>query len=57
MALNEHLSSRTFMVGNYVSLADISLVCTLIPCFRYYFDENMRNRIPCVFRLVNFLVN
>ena len=55
--VNDHLTTHTFFLGNRVTLADISFVTALVPLFRLYFDENNRRRIPCVYRLVNFLTH
>lgn len=44
--LDDHLMDKEYMVGNYITLADIVLMCTLVYHFEYLFDEEYRKRIP-----------
>jgi len=41
-ALNSHLSTRTFFVGECVTLADITLACTLLSLYKLVFDASFR---------------
>merc|ERR1712156_1192168 len=42
--LNETLAHRTFLVGERLSLADLSMATTLVSAFRYVLDEEWRSR-------------
>jgi len=48
--LEAHLKSRSFMVGNKVTLADIVLAAVLTYPFKMCFDGNQRKGFPCVTR-------
>lgn len=55
--LNDHLASRTFMVGHRVTIADIAIVSTLVECFRRVFDLKAREKYPHVTRWFKTLTN
>jgi glutathione S-transferase len=44
--LDKVLESRTFLVGNGVTLADIVMACNLSPGFKSLFDEKFRSAFP-----------
>lgn len=48
--LEAHLLSRSFVVGNAVTLADIVMVSTLVYPMKMVFDYNFRKAFPCVTR-------
>lgn len=52
-----HLTSRTFMVGEAVTLADIVLAAVLYNPFRLVFDGAVREAYPCVTRWFYTCVN
>lgn len=55
--LNKHLLTRTFLVGERVTLADITVACTLLHCFTTTFDPTFRKSFGNVTRWFNTLVN
>jgi len=48
--LDTHLLKNTYMVGNAVTLADITLVCTLFLPFHLVFDAEFRKPFPNLVR-------
>ena len=48
--LNGVLARRTYLVSNRVTLADIVNFCTLFPCFKFFFDRQVRAKYPHVSR-------
>ncbi|XP_041090536.1 elongation factor 1-gamma-like isoform X2 [Polyodon spathula] len=48
--LNEHLQTRTFLVGERVSLADITLVCALLLLYKQVLDPSLREPFSNVTR-------
>jgi glutathione S-transferase len=55
VALERHLRTRTFLVGDSVSLADIVLVADLTMPVKHLFDDNFKADIPNVMRWYNTL--
>lgn len=55
--LNNHLLTRTFLVGERVSLADICVACTLIPLYINVLDPNYRKPFANVNRWFTTLIN
>lgn len=55
--LNAHLLTRTFLVGERVSLADICVACTLYPLYTQVLDPNFRKPFANVNRWFVTLVN
>jgi len=55
--LNDYLLSRTFLVGERVTLADIAVCCTLLNAYRYVLEPNMRNKYGNVNRWFVTVVN
>merc|ERR1711973_1073692 len=56
-ALNSHLLTRTFLVGERVSLADISVCCTMLNLYKYVLDPSFRKSYVNVNRWFTTLVN
>lgn len=56
-ALDAELVNKTFLVKERITLADISLACTLINGFKNLFDANYRKGIPNVTRWFLTVVN
>ena len=50
MLLEQHLKSKTFMVGRGITLADIALVTALLLPMKLVYDEKQRKAFPCVTR-------
>eukprot|EP00941_MAST-03F_sp_MAST-3F-sp1_P004720 g4720.t1 len=48
--LEAHLLSRSYMVGESITLADICLVSALVYPMKMVFDFNFRKQFPCVTR-------
>ena len=48
--MNQHLALKTFLVGECVTLADISIVCALKNAYEMVFDPAFRNEFPNVNR-------
>ena len=55
--LEAHLASRTFVVGDAVTLADIVLVTALFYPFKLVLDGTVREAYPCVTRWFYTCVN
>lgn len=55
--LNHHLLTRTFLVGERISLADICVACTLIPLYVNVLDPNFRKPFANVNRWFTTLIN
>jgi len=55
--LNDHLESRTYMVGERVTIADIALASALVECFRRVFDPAARAKFAHVTRWFRTLTN
>ena len=51
--LNTVLLTRTYLVGETVTLADISVVCTLVPVFQRVMDAATRSKLSNVLRWFN----
>ncbi|XP_074597540.1 elongation factor 1-gamma [Brevipalpus obovatus] len=56
-SLNEHLLSNTYLVGERISVADISLVATLFPLYGKMLDGEARGEYPNLFRYMDTLVH
>ena len=56
-ALEKTLLDQTFLVGECITLADISLVCTLIPFMKLVFDPEFRSSYKSVTRWFLTCVN
>ncbi|KAL3513437.1 hypothetical protein ACH5RR_026154 [Cinchona calisaya] len=56
-ALNTHLSSNTYLVGNFVTLADIIMTCNLYMGFKSIFIKSFTAEFPHVERYFWTLVN
>jgi glutathione S-transferase len=48
--LNKHLESNTFMVGHQVTLADITIACSLLDGFVHVMDKAYREKFPNLVR-------
>jgi len=55
--LNEHLKTRTFLVGERLSLADVALAADLLLAFRHVADEQFRKPFANVNRWFQTVVN
>ncbi|CAJ0577784.1 unnamed protein product, partial [Mesorhabditis spiculigera] len=55
--LNEVLEKKTFLVGERVSLADISVALNLLPAFENFINQTLRKRFIHVTRWFNTIVN
>merc|ERR1712121_7539 len=55
--LNDHLLTRTFVVGERISLADISLVCNLQTLYEQVLDPNFRKAYQNANRWFSTMVN
>jgi len=55
--LNDHLLTRTFVVGERISLADISLVCNLQMLYEQVLDPNFRKAYQNANRWFSTMVN
>jgi len=55
--LNDHLLTRTFMVGERISLADISLVCNLQMLYEQVLDPSFRKAYQNANRWFSTMVN
>ena len=55
--LDKVLESRTFLVGNTVTLADIILCCILAPGMKTVFDPAFRAPFPSLCRYFETVVN
>merc|ERR1719439_369902 len=55
--LNDHLLSRTFLVGERLSLADIAVACTMLSLYTQVLDPEFRKPFVNVTRWFNTVVN
>merc|ERR1712186_55222 len=55
--LNDHLLTRTFLVGERVTLADIAVACTMISLYKQVLDPAFRKPFGNVTRWFNTVVN
>jgi len=55
--LNKHLLTRTFLVGERISLADIAVACTMLNLFKYVLDPAFRKPYQNVVRWFKTIVN
>nr|ATP16744.1 elongation factor 1gamma [Adelphocoris suturalis] len=56
-SLNDFLLSRTYLVGEQVTLADIVVTCTLLPAFQTVLDPESRKAFKNVNRWFTTIVN
>jgi len=56
-ALNTHLLPRTFLVGERVSLADVSVCCTLLHLYQYVLEPSFRKPFQNVNRWFTTMIN
>eukprot|EP00088_Acartia_fossae_P008089 TRINITY_DN1380_c0_g1_i4.p1 TRINITY_DN1380_c0_g1~~TRINITY_DN1380_c0_g1_i4.p1 ORF type:complete len:428 (-),score=141.96 TRINITY_DN1380_c0_g1_i4:135-1418(-) len=55
--LNSHLLTKTFLVGERVTLADISVCCTMLSLFKYVLDPAFRKPFMNVTRWFTTVIN
>jgi len=55
--LNSHLKTKTFMVGERITLADIVLTCTLLRLYEHVMDEHFGKPFPHVIRWLDTIIN
>jgi len=55
--LDNHIATRSYLVGERISLADIVVACTLIPLYTNVFDVSYRETFPNVNRWFDNVVN
>jgi elongation factor 1-gamma len=55
--LNSHLLSRTYLVGERITLADITVACYLVGLYRMVLDSEFRKDYPNTNRWFNTLVH
>merc|ERR1739838_285030 len=55
--LNEHLLTKTFLVGERISLADIAVACVMISLYKQVLDPSFRKPFGNVTRWFNTVVN
>ncbi|OCH90125.1 elongation factor 1-gamma [Obba rivulosa] len=55
--LEQHLATRTFLVGERITLADITLASVLQLAFSFTIDAPLRAQLPNVLRHYNTIVN
>jgi len=55
--INSELRLRTWLVGERMSLADISLACSLLLVFTHVVDQDLRDKMPHLTRWYNTVVN
>merc|ERR1719410_2028478 len=55
--LNSHLLTKTFLVGERVTLADISVCCTMLSLFKYVLDPAFRKPFVNVTRWFTTVIN
>merc|ERR1711970_491822 len=55
--LNDHLLTRTFLVGERVTLADIAVACTLVNLYKQVLDPNFRKPFLNVTRWFTTVIN
>jgi len=56
-ALNQVLLTRTYLVGETVTMADVSLVCVLLPAVKSILDSSARSKSANVMRWFHTIVN
>merc|ERR1712244_74768 len=56
-ALNDHLLTRTFLVGERLTLADIAVACTLLSLYKQVLDPAFRKPFVNVTRWFTTVVN
>lgn len=49
-ALNKILLTRTYLVGESVTLADVAVACVLLPAYQHAFDASTRSKSANVLR-------
>merc|ERR1712002_278227 len=55
--MNDHLKTKTFLVGERISQADISVACTLVMLYQHVMDASFRGAFANVNRWFNTCVN
>merc|ERR1739840_72627 len=55
--LNDHLLTRTFLVGERVTLADIAVACTLVNLYKQVLDPSFRKPFLNVTRWFTTVIN
>lgn len=55
--LNSHLLTRTYLVGERVTLADISVAMTLLHLYQYVLEPNLRKPYANVNRWFQTIIN
>ncbi|XP_047480705.1 alanine--tRNA ligase, cytoplasmic-like isoform X1 [Penaeus chinensis] len=55
--MNTYLRDHTFLVGERLSLADVSVFASLIPAFQHGLDKAARERLPCLTRWFNTVLH
>jgi len=55
--LNDHLLTKTFLVGERISLADIALACVMLSLYKQVLDPSFRKSFANVTRWFNTIVN
>merc|ERR1712119_254923 len=56
-ALNDHLLSRTFLVGERLTLADIAVACTLLSLYKQVLEPSLRKPFLNVTRWFTTVIN
>lgn len=56
-ALNGHLLTRTYLVGERISLADIAVCCNLLQLYQWVMDAEFRQPYENVNRWFTTLIN
>merc|ERR1712181_101906 len=57
MTLNDHLLTRTFLVGERLTLADIAVACTLLNLYKHVLDSAFRKPFLNVTRSLTTVIN
>jgi len=55
--LDDHVATRSYLVGDNISLADIVVACTLVPLYTVVFDVTYRSAFPNVNHWFDNVVN
>ncbi len=55
--LNAHLSSRTFFVGERITLADIAVAAYIMRALPFTIDAEIRSKVPNLIRHFETIVN
>ena len=55
--LNNYLLTRTYLVGERVTLADISVGVALLPLYQYVLDKSLCSNYVNLTRYFNTLIN